>query len=215
MKCLNCGFDNTENSIYCNNCGVKLNSEQNNIVNNNQNNFQTISTATINANIKQKNNLGLLAILILGLLAFICIFSLTYISFTTSGSKSTKKTETYYENIVGEWIDSSEKNYLIISDNSLYNWYQNYRQNKNDYLEGSTKVTFGNDALQEMNLDLNKIKQLLNIEDIDESNIYCIKLYTSKKDIKYSYYKMLVVTRDNELYAYNFNDKLTYIFTRR
>ena len=117
-----------------------------------------------------------------------------------------------------------DDNYSNIGDTELkksatntnsYVWYQNYSMDKNSYITGSLKVLSGDDALIKLDIDLDTVKRLINIEDIAIDDIYYLQLFTSKKDIKYSYYKFLVALRDDDLIIYNYNDKEFYYCSKR
>ena len=51
------------------------------------------------------------------------------------------------------------------------------------------------------------------LSDITEHNVYLLKLYTNK-EISNSYYKLLCVERDEELYIYNYNDNSVLQFSK-
>ena len=217
MKCNICGNDNLDGAEFCKGCGSKLNNSISNTENNNLNN--SIDIRPINSNIEVKSNnktnkKGLLLIVLFGIISFTCIVTLSYFSLTTSSKEKNNYNDTYYSSITGEWIDSSNTNLIRISNNRTYSWFQNYSKDKKNSINGRTKVYAGEDALEELDIDFSKVKNLLNMQDIETSDIYYLKLFTNNKDIKYSYYKMLCGIRDEELVMYNYNDKVIYFFNR-
>lgn len=190
MKCKKCGFNYKLEHNYCNNCGNKLPDN------------------------KGRVDFGLLVILLLGLIAFISIGYLTYYSLTTVSKNNTIVEEDYYLAITGEWIDTNNKNLIRLSNNATYNWFQNYNVDKNHCISGSMMVKIKDDALAELDLDINKVKHLFNLVGITKDNIYLLKLYTSNKDVDLSYYKLLCVEKDKQLYIYNYNSKNVLQFSK-
>ena len=148
-------------------------------------------------------------IIIFGIISFLIIGSLLYYSLTTIEKKSISEDTIYYQNIIGEWTDYNN-NLIRINNRGTYNWYQDYSNNKKDYLKGNIEVVTKNEALQELDISLAKIKSLLNVLDVTEENVYYLKLYTGSRDINYAYYKLLAVNRDEELLIYNYNDQVIY-----
>lgn len=189
MKCKKCGFIGNYSDNYCNNCGTKL-------VNN-----------------RGRIDIGLILILLFGLLCFSSIGYLTYRSLTTISKNTSFIEDDYYMDITGEWIDSTKNNLLKLSNKATYNWFQDYINDKNHCLSGSMKVKIKNDALNELNLTIDQVRQLFNLSDITEHNVYLLKLYTNK-EISNSYYKLLCVERDEELYIYNYNDNSVLQFSK-
>ncbi len=202
MKCDRCGVENSNDSFFCMQCGNPLNNNINNIEN----------TAPLRNSSSVKNDKFLVVIISLGLVAFLIIGILMYFSLTTIKKNNNVIDTGYYQSIIGKWGDAYNNNLLNIKNNGSYEWYQDYSSNINDKIQGEVEVLIGEGALNELNLNLDIIMQMFNVADISEDDIYYAKLYTSKTNIKYAYYKILIVTRDNELLVYNFNDKATYFF---
>ena len=75
-------------------------------------------------------------------------------------------------------------------------------------------VKIKNDALNELNINIESVRKLFNVFDITEENVYLLKLYTSNKKISSSYYKLLCVERDEQLFIYNYNDKNVLQFSK-
>ena len=157
MKCKKCGFIGNYSDNYCNNCGTKL-------VNN-----------------RGRIDIGLILILLFVLLCFSSIGYLTYRSLTTISKNTSFIEDDYYMDITGEWIDSTKNNLLKLSNKATYNWFQDYINDKNHCLSGSMKVKIKNDALNELNLTIDQVRQLFNLSDITEHNVYLLKLYTNKE----------------------------------
>ena len=187
MKCKKCGSVLDSSVSYCNMCGSKI-----------------------------KNvDKGIILIILFGVLAFFSIGCLTFFSLTTTSNNKVRKVDNSYSAITGDWVDSSLNNMFRITNTKSYVWYQNYSMDKNSYITGSLKVLSGDDALIKLDIDLDTVKRLINIEDIALGDIYYLQLFTSKKDIKYSYYKLLVALRDDDLIIYNYNDKEFYYCSKR
>lgn len=190
MKCKKCGHIYSIENNYCNNCGNRL-------INN-----------------KGKIDFGLIIIFLFGLLAFGSIGYLTYYSLTTVSKNNSIVEEDYYLAITGEWLDTNHSNLLKLSNRATYNWFQDYNNDKNHCLSGSMTVKIKNDALNELNINIESVRKLFNVFDITEENVYLLKLYTSNKKISSSYYKLLCVERDEQLFIYNYNDKNVLQFSK-
>ena len=187
MKCKKCGSVLDNSDTFCRMCGSKV----------------------------KKKDIGLILILLFGVLAFSSIGSLVYFSLTTASNNNVRKVDNSYSAITGDWVDSSLNNMFRITNTKNYVWYQNYSMDKNSYITGSLKVYKGDEALLKLDIDLDTIKRLINVEDIVVDDIYYLQLFTSNKDIKYSYYKFLVAIRDDDLIIYNYNDKVFYYCNKR
>ncbi len=187
MKCKKCGSVLDGNDSFCRMCGSKI----------------------------KRLDKGLILIIIFGVLAFASIGGLIYFSLTTTSTNKVRNIDNSYSAITGDWVDSSLNNMFRITNTKSYVWYQNYSMDKNSYITGNLKVLSGDDALLKLNIDLDTVKSLINVEDIVADDVYYLQLFTSNKNIRYSYYKFLVAIRDEDLIIYNYNDKEFYYCSKR
>lgn len=151
-----------------------------------------------------------LLLILFGVVSFFTVGTLFYYSVITIAKDDVENTSINYKDVFGEWTDFNN-NLIRFSNRGKYTWYQDYYNDKKSYIEGEIEVISGNDALVELDINLEKVKELVNMEDISNGNIYYIKMFTKNKS---SYYKMLAITRDEELVLYNYNDKLIYQLNR-
>ena len=179
MKCKKCGSILDNSDSFCRMCGSKI----------------------------KKTDKGLILIILFGILALTSIGCLIFFSLTTTSNNEVRNIDNSYSAITGDWVDSSLNNMFRITNNKSYVWYQNYSMDKNSYITGNLKVLSGDEALTKLDIDLDTVKSLINIEDIVVDDVYYLQLFTSNKDIRYSYYKFLVAIRDDDLIIYNYNDK--------
>lgn len=158
---------------------------------------------------------GLMTILACGVLAFAVIGTLITMSITSVNKEETEKTNTKYREIQGQWVDNSNKNVLIITNNT-YTWYQDYTNNKNEQTSGEIKTLKGKKALNYLGISESTAKTLIqSTEETKIDNFYAMKMFTSKLDRKHAYYKMLFYVSDDGIITYNFNDKQLYFLYKK
>lgn len=175
------------------------------------NSFDVRDISVENSN-KPNNIFGLLIIILFGLISIFSVVAITMYSINTKTEY--KVDNSYYSDIQGSFIDTTGNN-LFVFKNGSYEWYKNYSSDKKQYIEGSMKVVRGLKALETLNLSENKINKLLDIySSYSTKDVYYLRLFTSEEDVKYSYYKILLVNTDKELALYNYNSKEELYFTK-
>ncbi len=171
MICNNCKKSNLEEAKICIHCGTILN-ERNNVKSSNE----------LKKTKKSYHHLVFLVVTCFSVLLVIAITSKHNIKDKTSNPTNFSYSSNYkVDSFFATWL-TLEDYCFVFNKNKTFSWYQQVSESHDNYYSGKLEWKRGNEALNDLNLSLAKIKNIVvTKEDVNIKDIYSLKLIPTKQ----------------------------------